>query len=73
MKKSYKTPSYPDQYLVANRLKKKKIRFSAVAEKLGLPRSTFSQKLHGYYPFKLHEVYVICDLLGVDNPREVFL
>lgn len=38
-----------------------------------LTRATFSKKMHGYYPFKLNEVYAICDLLEIDNPREVFL
>ena len=73
MKKNYEIAQYPEQCIVANRLKKKRITFTKAAETLGLPRATFSKKLHGYYPFKLNEVYAICDLLEVDNPREVFL
>ena len=73
MKQNYEIAQYPEQCIVADRLKKKRITFTKAAETLGLPSATFSKKLHGYYPFKLNEVYAICDLLEVYNPREVFL
>ncbi|MGM9684193.1 MAG: helix-turn-helix domain-containing protein [Eubacteriales bacterium] len=73
MKNTYKKPNYPDQCIVETLMKKKKISFTEAAEHLGIPRSTLSLKMHGYYPFKLHEVFGICDLLDVENPRKVFL
>lgn len=73
MKKRYETPNYPEQILFIKEMKKKKITFTEVAEQLGMPQTTLSKKVHGFYSFKLHEVYKICDILGIDNPREVFL
>lgn len=43
-----------------------------VAAQLGINAKTASQKLTGQKDFWWREVVALCDLLGIENPREVF-
>lgn len=42
-----------------------------IADKLGLTRQGFWKKKKGIIPFRVPEVYVLCDLLNISNEERV--
>ena len=63
-------------YLLEDLIKKSGLKKQYLAKGLGLTPESFSRKVQGKNEFKVSEMQVLCDLLGIDdwNLRErVFL
>lgn len=54
------------------KLKEKKISQKHLAEQIGISEKGLSNKFNGRAPFLYEEVIKICDVLGIENPREYF-
>lgn len=50
----------------------RKITQKQIAEHIGVTQHTFSDKMRGITEFTFTEVYMICELLGIENPMDVF-
>lgn len=43
-----------------------------LAKRIGISAHSLCNKFGGKVPFTYREVITICDVLGIDNPREFF-
>ena len=50
----------------------RKITQKQMAEHIGVTQHTFSDKMRGITEFTFTEVYMICELLSIENPLDVF-
>ena len=46
------------------------LKISFIVEKLGISRNGFDKKRKGLIPFRVSEVYVLCDLLHIPNDEK---
>lgn len=53
--------------LLDDRIKQSGLRVGFIVEKLGLSRNGFDKKRKGKTPFRTAEIYVICDLLNLND------
>jgi hypothetical protein len=60
-----------DTELLESAIQKSGLRPGFLAENLGLTRQGFHQKRKGTVPFRQSEVYVLCDLLRLDQTEKV--
>lgn len=58
---------YVDTGLLDEYIKNSGLRIGFICETLGISRQAFSKKCKGKYAFRGSEVYVLCDLLHIDN------
>jgi len=54
-------------------LKERRLRTQDFAALVGIKQSTFYKKLSGETPFMVSEAMTICEALGIDNVKDVFL
>lgn len=50
-------------------IEKSGLRIAYILEQLGISRQAFDQKRKGRYAFRQSEVYVLCDLLNLDEDK----
>lgn len=48
-------------------IEKSGLKISFIVEKLGISRQAFDKKRKGITPFRQSEIYVLCDLLNLDE------
>lgn len=48
-------------------IEKSGLKISFIVEKLGISRNAFDKKRKGITPFRVSEVYVLCDLLHISD------
>lgn len=60
-----------DTALLDDAIEKSGLRVNYIIEKLGISRQAFDRKRKGRYAFRQSEVYVLCDLLNLDDCRRV--
>lgn len=58
--------------LLVYEMKRQKVSMSEMAEMLGMGRSTFWKKCHGYSEFKQSEIDKIIKLLDIRDPIPIF-
>ncbi len=51
----------------------RKVSQCAAAKECGISERTLSEKMHGKVDFTFSEVVIICELLGIENPLDVFI
>ena len=54
-------------------LTERRLRTQDFAASVGIKQSTFYKKLSGETPFTVSEAITICEVLGIDNVRDVFM
>lgn len=54
-------------------LTERRLRTQDFAASVGIKPSTFYKKLSGESPFMVSEAITICEALGIDNVRDVFM
>lgn len=54
-------------------LTERRLRIQDFAASVGIKQSTFYKKLSGETPFTVSEAITICEALGIDNVRDVFM
>lgn len=60
--------------LLEQRINDKGMKLGHIADKLGITRQTFRNKVHNVTPFRAAEVYVLCELLDItDEKEDIFL
>lgn len=62
---------YVDTELLEDKISESGLKIDYIVENLGLSRQGFSKKRKGITPFKVAEVYVLCDLLNIENADKV--
>lgn len=63
----------PEQAELKSILRAKKLVVTDFAISVGIKQSTFYKKLSGETPFTVSEAMTICEALGIDNVKDVFL
>lgn len=63
----------PEQAELKSILRAKKLVVTDFAASVGIKQSTFYKKLSGETPFTVSEAITICEALGIDNVRDVFM
>jgi len=58
-----------DTALLDEAIEKSGLRIAHIVEKLGISRQAFDRKRKGKYAFRQSEVYVLCDLLNLDDEK----
>ena len=58
-----------DTVLLEDAISKSGLRINFILEKLGITRQAFDRKRKGQYAFRQSEVYVLCDLLDLDDEK----
>ena len=61
------TTQHIDSALLDKAIKNSGLRISHIVEQLGISRQGFNDKRKGRTPFRLSEVYVLCDLLKITS------
>lgn len=56
-----------DTALLEDAIEKSGLKISYILDKLGITRQAFDRKRKGQYAFRQSEVYVLCDLLNLDD------
>ena len=59
-----------DSLALRNKIEEKGLKYSYLAEKLGLSRNGFALKVDGKNEFKASEVTKLCEILGITSLRE---
>ena len=59
-----------DVELLEEYIDKSGLKINYICEQLGITRQAFDKKKKGVIAFRQSEVYVICDLLRITDPRE---
>ena len=62
-----------DKDLLDEAIKKSGLRIEFIVDKLGISRQAFDRKRKGQYAFRQSEVYVLCDLLKIDEERRTLI
>lgn len=44
----------------------------SVAKAIGISENSLSRKMNGLREFRLSEVFKLCKVLDIDNPRDIF-
>ena len=52
------------------KVKESGLKTAFICEKLNLTRSGWCKKLNGKSPFKVAEIQILCDILGITSLRE---
>ena len=60
-----------DTALLEDAIEKSGLKVNYILEQLGITRQAFDRKRKGQYAFRQSEVYVLCDLLKLDNERKM--
>lgn len=60
-----------DTELLNEAIVKSGLRINFIVETLGISRNAFDRKRNGKIAFRLSEVYVLCDLLKLDEEQKV--
>lgn len=63
----------PNQSKLKAILAERQLRTQDFAKTVGIKQSTFYKKLSGETPFMVSEAITICEALGIDNVRDVFM
>lgn len=63
-----------DTQLLDSKIESSGLKKSFIVEKLGLSRFGFDKKIKGINPFRVAEIYVLCDLLNIseEEKRKIF-
>lgn len=56
--------------LLDDRIESSGLKRGYIVEKLGLSRFGFDKKLKGQTPFRVAEIYVLCDLLNISESEK---
>ncbi len=59
--------------LLDNAIENSGLRIAYIVEKLGISRQAFDSKRKGRYAFRQSEVYVLCDLLNLDDEKRALI
>ena len=59
-----------DTTLLDEAISKSGLRITYIVEQLGISRQAFDRKRKGKYSFRQSEVYVLCDLLNLDDEKK---
>lgn len=62
---------YVDKELLSERIKESGLKTGFIIDKLGLSPNGFRKKINGETPFRVAEVYVLCDLLSITDDDAV--
>lgn len=58
---------YVDKERLEEKIKESGLKTSYICEKLALSTQGYYKKIKGLTPFRVTEVYVLCDLLNIDD------
>ena len=58
--------------LLKGRMAEKQITQGALAAEIGISENSLSRKMLGKREFRLSEVISICEVLDIDNPKDIF-
>lgn len=53
-----------------DRIKLSGLKYSYIAEQMGVSRTTLYNKLQGFVDWTRREIQCLCDILGVEQPHE---
>jgi len=56
--------------LLDDKIAESGLKIGYIVEKIGLSRFGFDKKRKGITPFRVSEIYVLCDLLGISDDEE---
>lgn len=59
--------------LIKAKIKEKGLTQGEVAQRIGISNNSFSRKLLGKREFRLSEIRSLCEVLCIDNAKEIFL
>ena len=62
---------YVDSELLKKKIKDSGVKTAHISETLGFSRQGFYKKLNGITPFRAAEVYVLCDLLSINDEDKI--
>lgn len=62
---------YVDADLLKRKIDESGLKTSFICEKLALSSQGYYKKIKGLTPFRVTEVYVLCDLLKIDDSDKV--
>lgn len=60
-----KNRKHPELLALKGRIREEKTSYEEIAKKVGMDKSTFSNKINGYSAFTTDEVHAIVDLLNI--------
>ena len=56
--------------LLDERIKESGLKIGYIVEKLGISRQAWDRKKKNIIPFRVAEIYVLCDLLHIDDSEK---
>lgn len=59
-----------NRQLLDEKIKQSGLKINFICQKLGISRNAFDRKRKGEIPFRVAEIYVLCDLLGIKEDAE---